>query len=86
MLKDKLQIFIVTYNRKDFLENTFRQIFSDMSPIKDFDITVLNNNSDDGTDEVIEKYSKIFPNLVHIKHHINIDIILTIQKANFLVL
>ena len=72
MLKDKLQMFLVTYNRKEHLENTLKQIFSENSPVKNFDITILNNNSNDGTDEVIEEYRKKFPNIEHIKHHVNI--------------
>ena len=72
MLKDKLQIVLITYNRRKQLKETFEQIFAETSPIKDFDITILNNNSDDGTDEVIKEYQKKFPNIEHIKHHINI--------------
>ena len=69
--KDKLQIYLITYNRANCLENTFKQIFAQDSPIKDFDITVLDNVSTDNTDEIIKKYQEKFPNLVHIKHEIN---------------
>ena len=34
-MKEKLDIVIVTYNRKDFLKKTFEQILADNSPIKD---------------------------------------------------
>lgn len=72
MLKDKLQIILITYNRIDYLKRTFNQIFAEDSPIKDFDITVLDNASDDGTSEFVEEYCQKFPNLKHIKHKINI--------------
>lgn len=72
MIKDKLQLFLVTYNRKKQLENTFRQIFAQNSPIKDFDITILDNASTDGTSELIDEYSKKFPNIKHIRHPFNI--------------
>lgn len=69
---DKLQIFLITYNRKKYLERTFKQIFSDESPIRDFDITILNNCSNDGTDELIKEYQLRFPNIKHIVHNHNI--------------
>lgn len=72
MIKDKLQIYLVTYNRKHLLENTFQQIFSQNSPIKDFDITILDNASTDGTSELIDEYAKIHPNIKHIRHPHNI--------------
>ena len=55
-MKEKLDIVIITYNRKDFLKKTFEQILAENSPIKDFDITILNNASDDGTSELVEEY------------------------------
>lgn len=72
MLKDKLQIILITYNRANLLERTFKQIFAEKSPIKDFDITIMDNNSDDGTEDVIKRYQDKFPNIEYIKHHINI--------------
>ncbi len=80
-IKDKLQIILITFNRKDLLEKTFQQIFADNSPIKDFDITILNNNSTDGTDELVNEYCSKFPNLKHIKHKINIGGNANIAKA-----
>ena len=71
-LKDKLQIYLITYNRAKCLKYTLKQIFAPNSPIRDFNITILNNASTDKTDEVIEEYQEEFPNLVHIKHSINI--------------
>ena len=72
MLKDKLQIYIITYNRKKHLLRTLEQIFADNSPIKDFDITILDNASTDGASEIIEEYCAKYPNLVHIRHKVNI--------------
>ena len=72
MLKDKLQIILITYNREKCLNETFKQIFAENSPIKDFDITILDNASTDGTSELIEEYKLKFPNITHIRHNINI--------------
>lgn len=72
MLKNKLDIFLVTFNRKDKLCKTLEAIFSKSSPIKDFDITILDNNSDDGTSELIDKYCEHHSNIKHIRHNRNI--------------
>ncbi len=72
MLKDKLQIYLITYNRKEKLAKTFEQIFAKNSPIREFDITILDNASTDGTSELIEEYCAHFPNIKHIRHNINI--------------
>ena len=70
--KNKLQIILITYNRKKFLEKTFNQIFSADSPIKDFDIIVLDNCSTDGSSEFIAEYCQKFQNVKHIRHNKNI--------------
>ena len=80
-MENKLGIVLITYNRKNFLEETFNQIFADNSPIKNFDITVLNNNSTDGTSELINDYCKKFPNLKHVINKINIGGNANIAKA-----
>lgn len=67
-IKNNLQIILITYNRKDKLENTFKQIFAKNSPIRDFDITILDNCSTDGTSELCKQY----PNVKHIRHDKNI--------------
>lgn len=67
-----LEIILITYNRKEQLQNTFNQIFADNSPIKNLPITILDNKSTDGSSELIEKYQKIFPNIKHVIHNRNI--------------
>ena len=72
MIKDKLQIILVTYNRKELLKNTFEEIFAETSPIKDCDIAILDNCSNDGTSELIDEYQIMHPNIKHIRNKINI--------------
>ncbi len=72
MLKDKLELILITYNRKTFLEKTLSYIFEESSPVKGLDITVLDNNSTDGSSELIDSYTTIYPNLKHVKHNRNI--------------
>jgi glycosyltransferase involved in cell wall biosynthesis len=72
MIKDILEIILITYNRRDSLEKTLQQIFSPESPIKDLQITVLNNNSTDGSAELIEEYVTKFKNFKQIINKKNI--------------
>jgi len=67
-----LEIFLITYNRKQNLQETFNQIFAPSSPIKDLPMTILDNHSDDGTSELIEQYRQKFPNIKHIINNKNI--------------
>ncbi|MBR1908005.1 glycosyltransferase family 2 protein [bacterium] len=80
-IKSKLDIVLITYNRKDFLEKTLLQIFAENSPIRDFDITVLDNNSTDGTAELMHEYCSKYPNLKHVRHKYNIGGTANIVKA-----
>ena len=71
-LKNKLQIYLVTYNRKKKFHETLETILAPNSPIKDYDITILDNASTDGTSELIQKYCSKFSNIKHIRHSVNI--------------
>ena len=71
-IKDKLEIIIVTYNRKVSLEGTLSQLFAPESPVKDLDITVLDNKSTDGTFEVVRQFCKKHQNLKHVVNNRNI--------------
>ena len=72
MLKDKLEIFIITYNRKQYLKHALEQVYAKDSPIRDFNITILNNKSTDGTSDLIDKVIADFPNSRHVIHNRNI--------------
>ena len=67
-IQDKLQIIIVTYNRRHFLERTLQQLLDEKSPVRDFSITVLDNNSTDGTEELVKQFQQTHS---HLKHHKN---------------
>lgn len=71
-VEDILEIILITYNRKDLLEKTFKQIFAEDSPIRDFPITILDNKSTDGTSELIQEYKLKFPKINHIINKRNI--------------
>ena len=71
-LKDKLQINLITYNRKKNLKNTLDFLLDNESPIKNYDISILDNASTDGSSELIDEYCSKYPNLKHIRHNKNI--------------
>lgn len=71
-IKDKLDIFIITYNRANHIQETLEQILAENSPIKDFDITIIDNNSTDNTAEIIHKYQQQHPNILYKKNRYNI--------------
>ena len=72
MLKDKLEIILVTYNRKSYLQKTLEYLFEENSPVKNLQITILDNKSNDGSSELIDEYAKKYSNLIHIINNRNI--------------
>ena len=71
-VKDKLQIILITFNRERFLSETLASLFCDISPVKDFDITILDNHSTDGTSLLVKRYQCQHHNLQYICHNRNI--------------
>lgn len=80
-VKDKLQIILITYNREKQLQKTFEQLYEENSPIKDYDILVLDNNSTDGTRAVVERFMQSYPNLKYQKNKYNVGLSGNIAKA-----
>lgn len=80
-IEQLLDILIITYNRAPKLELTFEQIFEDNSPIKNFEITVIDNNSIDNTALIVQRYQKKYTNLKYIKNKYNIGGNANIMKA-----
>lgn len=81
MLREDLGIVLITYNRKKHLEETLNALFTQDSPVKDFDITVLDNHSTDGTSELIESFCEKYPNLKHVINRKNIGGNANVAKA-----
>lgn len=71
-LTETLEIILITYNRKDYLEKTLNGILAPSSPVKGLDITVLDNFSTDGTSELVQEFAEKYPNLKHVIHNRNI--------------
>lgn len=81
MLKNTLEIILITYNRKPYLEKTFKRLLAEDSPVKDLQITVLDNCSSDGTSEYLSDLSKKYKNIKHIRHNRNIGANANIARA-----
>lgn len=84
ILKDKLDIFLITFNRSSRLENTLKQLFDDNSPVKDLSVTIIDNNSTDNTEIVVKKYQSEHNNIKYIKNKYNIGGNANIVKAFYL--
>jgi len=69
---NNLEIVLITYNRLNFFQHTIKKILSEDSPIKNCQITILDNHSDDGTSELCSEYVSKYSNIKHIRHNINI--------------
>lgn len=80
-LREKLDIVLITYNRKDYLAKVLDEIFAENSPIKACDITILNNASNDGTTELVDSFCAQYPNLKQIINRVNIGGCANIAKA-----
>ena len=76
-----LDIFLITYNRAKSLDKTLSQILSVESPIRDFEIQIIDNNSTDNTREIVAKWQEEFPNLKYEKNKYNIGGNANIVKA-----
>lgn len=71
---EDLEIFIITYNRKEKLKKTFEQIFDSSSPVRNLDIKVIDNCSTDGTKDLCAEYASRFSNLTVISNNRNIGL------------
>jgi glucosyl-dolichyl phosphate glucuronosyltransferase len=65
----KYSIIIPTYNRGNILDRCLKRISELEPPQGDWEVIVVNNNSTDNTEEVIEKYKKRLNNLSYYKAH-----------------
>lgn len=76
-----LEIFLITYNRKTYLKKTLEKIFSKNSPLKKYSITIFDNNSNDGTEDLCKDFESRFANLNYVKNKRNVGLSGNICKA-----
>lgn len=80
-IKNKLQIIIITYNRAEKLNKTLIQLLENDSPVKEYNILILDNNSTDNTSDLVKKFQIQHKNLSYIKNNINVGMGGNITKA-----
>lgn len=80
-MNNNLDIFLITYNRRDYLEITLNKVLGEDSPLKKYQITILDNNSNDGTEELCRSFESKFSNLKYIKNKRNVGLSGNICKA-----
>lgn len=80
-LKDKLDIFLITYNRCEELQDTLNELLSENSPIKDYSIKIIDNNSTDDTYNIVQLFRQKYSNLSYEKNKYNIGGNANIMKA-----
>lgn len=80
-----ISICIPTFNRAVQLEKCLNSIYSQIGNDSLFEVFVSSNNSTDNTEDVINKYLKLYGNLTYNKNAINIgpdkNIAITIEKS-----
>ena len=80
-VKDRLQLILITFNRAAHVQNTLSILLNENSPVKDFDLLVLDNNSTDNTKEIVQNWQQKCPNIKYKKNHYNLGIAGNIAKA-----
>ena len=78
-LESALEIFLLTYSRSCYLDNTLRQLA--MSPFARCRLTVFDNCSTDSTPEITEKYRDKFLNYHVVRHNRNIGWVFSYLRA-----
>ena len=69
---NRLELFLITYNRKEKCRQTLQTILGNDSPVKDLPLTILDNCSTDGTSEMLAELAKTHTNIRLIRHEKNI--------------
>ncbi len=78
---NSLEIIIITYNRQKYLKRTLDAFLAEGSPVQNCSITILDNNSSDGTRALTEETSKSHPNVGYRKNTYNLGISGNIFRA-----
>lgn len=75
----ELEVFVITYNRLEKLKHTLDRVLQ--GPIAGYDIKILDNASDDGTQEYCSDFVKKHKNFTYVRNKINLGISGNIIRA-----
>ncbi len=62
----KFSIIICTYNREELLNNCLSSLTEQVNPPDNFEVIVVDNNSKDGTAELVNRYIKDYDNFRYV--------------------
>lgn len=65
-MSNKFEVMILTYNRKQYLQQSLESVLK--STYNDFNITILDNASTDGTEELIRDFQKKYSNIRYLRN------------------
>lgn len=71
-MKNTLELFLITYNRKEKCHLTLQTLLAEDSPVRDLPLTILDNASTDGTSEMLVDFAQKHSNIRLIRHTKNI--------------
>lgn len=71
-MKNTLELFLITYNRKEKCHLTLQTLLAEDSPVRDLPLTILDNASTDGTEEMLAGFAQKHTNIRLIRHPRNI--------------
>ena len=81
LINNELEVFVLTHNRLNYLKETLNSLLT--QTVNNIRITVVDNASNDGTQEYINELKKIHANLSYYRHPYNIGVLknfLSVQK------
>ena len=76
-----IDIFVITYNRANKLYSTLKQLLDSDSPVKNYPIHIIDNNSTDDTTSIVNTFLSQYSNLTYEKNQYNIGGNANIVKA-----
>ena len=76
-----LDIVLITFNRAPQFEKTLEMLFAPDSPVRNCDLTILDNKSTDETPQIAERYAGLHPNVKHLVNNFNVGGNANIAKA-----
>lgn len=76
-----LSICIPTYNRSKYLDKCLKSIFDYIGNDKSIEVVVSDNNSQDNTKEIVDKYISMYSNFKYFKNEQNIGADRNIMEA-----
>ena len=73
MSKDNFSIIVPAYNSEKYLKECLNSIYH-FNSVKDFELIIINDKSNDNTNKIISKFKKKYTNIVYIRNKKNLGV------------